>query len=279
MSAKPKAKVIRVYYRPGILAMEQWQRGGKLHGRQRDWYRNGQLAREDFYQHGLLHGICRQWNEDGKLLETCRMENGTGLRRSYYENGRLNVEYSLVAGDFCGRSRRWLRDGTLSTDEVLLFNHRVTPAEYRQAADEDPRLPKLVGRMVKPKLTRKAEEQRTFRLFLAWWLAKKNGRECRSWLTAADKKKRLLGRFKNSPAALKFVDELYQAGAVKVTAPDIYCNKRGDEFADNLVVQLPRSPAQRKAIRAVCAQLKKADTGSFAPSRDWGEQHLYVSMS
>jgi hypothetical protein len=56
---------------------------------------------------------------------------------------------------------------------------------------------------------------------------------------------------------MKFVTELYQAGALEVILPDIYRNQRGDQFADGMLVKLPKGAKQRKAIRAVCAALQK----------------------
>ena len=62
-------------------------------------------------------------------------------------------------------------------------------------------------------------------------------------------------------------------------APDIYRNKRGDQFADCLLVQLPKAAEKRKAIRQVCAQLRKDDLGAVLPDKDWGESHLYIVMA
>jgi len=72
--------------------------------------------------------------------------------------------------------------------------------------------------------------------------------EARTWLKAAGKKARSLGRFKRTNDAAKFVEELYQAGASQVMVPDIYRNQRGTQFADSLLVQLPRDTAGRKAV-------------------------------
>jgi hypothetical protein len=279
MSTRPKITLRRTFYRKGVLRDEQRLLKGKLHGVQRTWHRNGQLAEESEYRHGLRHGWSRQWDAHGRLLGSYRLENGTGMHRSWYDNGQLNVEYSLVEGQFCGRSRRWLRDGTLITDEVLLFNREVTPSQYRRAAAKDPRLPELPPDFRKLKDQRSATEKRNYRLFTAWLLAKPNCREMRTWLKTEVPTKRTLGRFKQAAAAVEFGEKLYQAGAAKVLAADIYNNKRGDQFADCLLVQLPRAAGPRAAIRKVCAQLKQDDLGAFLPDHDSGESHLYISVS
>jgi len=258
--------------------LEERYRAGIPHGLRRMWHRNGQLAEEQTYRHGILHGICRQWNEDGKLLGSYRMENGTGLQRSWHGNGRLNQEFSTVDGQFCGRSRMWLRDGTLISDHILLFDQNVTPERYRQATAKDPRLPKLRSRIGKPPPNNQAMEKHMQHLFVTSLLARQNRSEAQAWLQADGKTARSLGRFKHAAKALKFVGELYQAGAVKVILPDIYQNKRGDQFADNMLVQLPKAAKQRKAIRTVCTQLRKGDLGAVMPDRDLGETHLYISM-
>ena len=278
MSSKPKTEVRRTFYRKGIIVLEQRFRAGRLHGLHRFWHRNGQLAEEYPYRNGLLHGICRQWNENGKLLGSYRMEHGTGTQKSWHDNGRLKQEFATVDGQFCGRSRMWLRDGTLISDKVLLFDRDVTPSQYHQAASKDPRLPRLLGRVGKTPPNSRAMEKHMQHVFVQSLLARRNRSETRTWLNADDKTTRTLGRFKRASAAVKFLDALYQAGAVKVIAPDIYHNKRGGQFADCLLVQLPKEAGRRKAIRAVCAQLQKDDLGAFLPGKDLGESHLYISM-
>ncbi len=278
MSSKLKTVVRRTCYRPGIVVLEERFVGDRLHGPRREWHRNGQLAEEEIYRHGLLHGLCRQWNSDGKLLGSFQMVNGPGVQKSWHDNGRLNLEFSTVAGEFCGRGRTWLRDGTLIAENVTLFNRAVTPARYRRAAATDPRLPKLPGRIEKPPVHNRALERHTYRVFVAWLLRKRSRVEARTWLAAVDNKKRTFGRFKHDSTAVKFVEELYRAGAVQVIAPEIYHNKRGDQFADCLLAQLPKSIRQRRAIRAVCARYFKDGRGAIQPDQDWGESQLYVLM-
>lgn len=278
MSSKPKLEVRRTYHRDDIIVLEERLKNGVPHGRRRLWHRNGQLAVEENYRHGLLHGVCRQWNQDGKLLGSFEMKQGTGLQRAWHDNGRLNQEFSTVNGRFCGRSRAWLRDGTLLSDRVLLFDCQVTPHQYRLAAAKDPRLPKLRGRIGKPPRRNLALEKHIYRVFVSGLLARRNRSEAGIWLNDG-KSARTLGRFKSLGDAAKFVAALYEAGAIKVIAPDIYQNRRRKQFADSLLVQLPKTPAKRKAIRQVCARLSKGNLGAIQPDKDHGESHLYVSMT
>lgn len=278
MSRKSKSEVKRTYYRKGIIVSEEHFLGGKQHGRRRLWHRNGQLAEEDTYCNGLRHGLCQQWDDGGRLLGSFQMEHGTGVQKRWHDNGQLNVEFTTLAGQFCGRNRMWLRDGTLVSDKGFLFNREVTPAQYRRASAKDARLPKLRGRMGKPALNHRAQEQHAYRLLLAWLLGKRNASEMRAWLKPADKTKRGVGHFKRASAAVKFIEKLYQAGAIQVIAPDIYQNQRGDQFTDCLLVQLPKRAGQRRAIRAVCAQLRDDDLGAVLPQKEQGESHLYISM-
>ena len=279
MSARTKTLARRTFHRPGVLILEEHLRQGRLHGRRRTWHRNGQLAEEEFYRDGRLHGLCRQWNENGRLLGSFRMKHGTGIQRSWHDNGRRNLEFATVEGLFCGRSRMWLRDGTLISDQILVFDRNVTPNQYRRAAARDPRLPTLRGRIGKPPVKNRALQKHIYRVFLSGLLSKRNRSEARTWLKAAGKKARSLGRFKRANDAAKFVEELYQAGASKVIASDIYRNKRGDQFADSLLVQLPRDTAGRKAVRAICAQLPKRNPGAVEPDKDMGETHLYLLLA
>jgi hypothetical protein len=276
MKAKPRHGVRRMFHRNGVVAVEEHWRGQKLHGPRRTWHRNRKLASEEFYQDGLLHGICRQWNENGKLLGSFRMERGTGVQRSWHENGRLNLEFSTVGGEFHGCSRLWLRDGTLLSDKIYLYGRVVTADEYRKAARQNPNLPELRGRIAK---ARRPTPQNIHRVFVSALLRKPNRSEARAWLNAGDKNGRSLGHFKTTVEALKFVEGLYQAGAVKVIVPDIYINKRGDQFADALFVQLPKGAKARKSVRKACGKLRSRNLGAVEPDKDIGETHLFLSMA
>ena len=259
------------------MVLEERYAHGRLHGPRRRWHRNGQLAEEQLYRHGFLHGLCRQWNDAGKLLGSFRMEHGTGLQKGWHDNGRLQTEFFTCDGQFCGRSRTWLRDGTLISEGVRLFNRNVPPDEYRRAATADVRLPKLRGRIGKSPVHNRALEQHIYRVFVAGLLQKRQRAEARVWLTADDSRHRTLGRFQPA-AATSFVKELYEAGAVKVIAPDIYSNKKGDQFADCLLVKMPAKKLQRTAIRMVGAKFLTRGLGAVQPDRDWGESHLYISL-
>jgi hypothetical protein len=279
MSTKPRQRVERLWHRNKVAAVEEFFRGQKLHGRRRTWHRNGQLATEEFYFGGLLHGGVRQWNEKGRLLGSFRMEHGTGTQKSWHDNGRLNQEFTTIAGEFCGRSRMWLRDGTLISDDVVLFGHHVTRDEYHRATLKESRLPKLRGWPAKLPPRNRAMDKHIQHVFVLGLLSKRNRSEARAWLQAGGKTKRLPGRFKRKNDALKFVEELYQAGAVKVIVPDIYQNKNGDQFTDNLLVHLPKATKARKAVRKVCEQLRSRRLGAVAPDKDLGEAYLILSMA
>lgn len=259
------------------MVLEERYVRGQLHGPRRMWHRNGQLAEEQIYRHGFLHGLCRQWNEAGKLLGSVRMDHGTGMQKSWHDNGRLHMEFFTVAGQFCGRSRTWLRDGTLISDGVRLFNRKVAPDDYRRAAAADARLPKLHGRIGKPTVQTRLLKQHIYRVFVAGLMRKGQRAEVQDWLAAEDKHHRTLGRFSHA-AAISFVENLYHAGADQVIAPDIYSNKRGDQFADWLLAKLPAKKSQRTAIRTVCAKFLQKDMGAIQPDRDWGESHLFISL-
>lgn len=225
-----------------------------------------------------MHGICRQWDENGGLLGTFTMEHGTGIQRAWHDNGRLQMELSTVNGEFCGRSRLWLADGTLLSDKLRLHNRDVSIASYRRAVAKDPALPKLHGRVVLAR--KKPAEKKILRVLTAELLKKPNGSEALAWLTKSpgNGSVRSLGRFKSERQATQFVEGLYEAGAVEVIAPDTYGNSKGDQFADCLVVRLPKEARRRKSIRTVCALLKKRKLGAAEPDRDIGETHLFLSL-
>lgn len=256
-------------------------RDGKRRGVVRTWHRNGGLASEEHYRNGLLHGVCRQWDEGGKVLGEFEMNRGTGVQREWHDNGRLKIEVSTVHGVFCGRNRIWLRDGTLLSERFYLHGKQVTAEQYRAAAKADPTLPQFRGRPGKPLPPGPRREQRIHRTFVRGLLGKPNRVEAREWLhrDAIDKIGRSLGRFKHEADAARFVEALYQAGATAVIVPDIYAGKRGNLFAEGLLVRLPKSPALRRVVRKVCGRLRQQKLGFVQPERDIGESHLFLSMA
>jgi hypothetical protein len=267
------------FYRNGQLREQVPLTNGMRHGLVRTWHKNGTLATEEPFQTSLLHGLCRQWDENGRLLGKYKMVHGSGIQRTWHDNGQIQMEISTVFGEFCGRNRTWLSDGTLISESFCLHQKNVSAAEYRAAKDKS--LPNFRGQPAKIPPRNSALEKRMFRLFVAWLLKKPHRSEARKWLqkTPADKGARSLGRFKRENDAAKFVEALYEAGATKVIAPDIYASKTGDQFADCLLVQLPKIVVKRKAVRKVCAQLRTRRLGAMQPDDDIGETHLYLSMT
>lgn len=252
---------------------------GRRHGLCRTWHKNGVLSDAVPYRHGLPHGIARQWNDSGRLLGQFRMVHGTGVHRVWHENGRLHLEFSTHNGDFCGRFRMWLHDGSLLADEINLYGKPVSNARYRAARLKDKYLPKLTGKPGKPLPRNQATEKLSHEVFVRWQLSLKQRAEAKTWLQSGGKAARSLGRFKRVGNALKFVDALYDAGATEVIAPDIYHGKARAQFADSLLVKLPKVAAQRKAIRKVCAILPKRRLGAFLPEKDFGESHLHLMLA
>lgn len=255
-------------------------RNGRRHGVHRTWHKNGRLASEEPYQNGLLHGICRQWDEQGRLLGRYKMTRGTGVQRAWHDNGQLQMEVSTVRGEFCGRNRIWLRDGTLLSERICLHGRAVSADKYRAAAASDKTLPKLRGSPAKIPPKNGAMEKHIYRVFVDSLLEKPRHRDAKVWLhqNGGPKIGHSLGRFKRERDAENFVEQLYRAGAAKVIAPDIYEGKAGDQFADCLLVRLPKSPAKRKAVRRVCAQLRRRDLGAMRPEKDIGEAYLYLYL-
>jgi hypothetical protein len=254
-------------------------RNGRRRGVVRVWHKNGVLASEERYQNGLLHGVCRQWSEAGRLLGKYRMIHGTGVQRVWHENGRLQLEFSTVNGDFSGRYRLWLHDGALMSEEIYLHGSPVTAEEYRAACSKDKSLTKLTGKAGKPLPNTVATERHIHEVFVRSLLAQKKHAETRDWLQGGGNAARSLGRFKRESDALKFIKFLYNAGATKVIAPDIHASKSGDQFADCLLVRLPKIAPKRKAVRKVCSQLSKRKLSVFQPDKDIGETHLYLSLA
>jgi MORN repeat variant len=275
------ATIQKTFYRNGQLRERVPVRNGRRHGVVRTWHKNGKRASEEPFKNGLLDGVCRQWSEAGRRLGEYRMFEGTGIQREWHDNGKLQMEISSICGEFSGRNRIWLRDGTLLSERFYLVGHVVSAEKYREVAAKFKALPKFRGKPANLTGKHRLKPLHIHRVFVDSLLEKYNHREARKWLAkkTGDKTARSLGRFKRENDAAKFVEALYQAGAVEVIAPDIYRNKARDQFADCLLVHLPRSAAKRKAIRAVCAQLRTRKLGAAQPDEDIGESHLYLSLA
>jgi len=276
----PKLRIKRFYYRNGHVHAEIREVGGEFHGLNRTWHHNGQLAEELRYRHGRLHGICRHWGENGRLFGSFTMNHGTGTQHYWHQNGRLRLEINSFNGKFFGRTRTWLRDGTLVQETYYISNVDVARAAYLKAARKHPDWPQHegqpAGRVARegPALKRKEHE-----LFIESLLEKSHA-EARQWLSAAKNPDlRSLARFRTAKAALRFVETLYAAGAETVIAALIYAGRRGKQFADRLLVKLPKASARRKALRRICQDLCAKRGGAMLPDeKDMGESHLFINL-
>ena len=245
----PKLRIKRFLYRNGRAHTEIREVGGQFHGLNRTWHHNGQLAEELRYHCGRLHGISRQWNENGRLLGSFTMNHGTGTQRYWHQNGKLRLEINSFNGKFFGRMRLWLWDGTLVQETFYISNVDVTRAAYLKAARKYPDWPQHEGQPA-GKMARedRALERRQYELFIESLLEKSHA-EARQWLsTAKNSDLRSLARFRTAKAALRFVEMLYAAGAEAVIAAIIYAGRRGKQFADRLLVKLPKDIVEAESI-------------------------------
>ncbi len=253
---------------------------GEFHGLCRTWHYNGQLAEEQRYRHGKLHGVSRQWDEKGRLLGSFTMNHGTGRQQYWHNNGRLRLEINSFNGKFFGRMRLWLWDGTLVQETFYISNVDVGRTGYLKAARQHPDWPQHEGEPAgKVARDNRSLERRQYELFIESLLEKSHA-EARQWLSAAKNPDlRSLARFRTTKAALQFVETLYAAGAEAVVAAVIYAGKRGKQFADRLLVKLPRASAKRKALRKMCQDLCAKRGGALLPDeRDMGESHLFINL-
>jgi len=90
------------------------------------------------------------------------------------------------------------------------------------------------------------------------------GPEARIWLHSSDNESALASnRFLETRNALRFVQELYEAGADRVIVPRPSIADDGEEkYADSLVVFLPTTDAaRRERVWKLCAQELKREGG------------------
>ena len=277
---KPKVHIKRFFYRNGRIHTESRERAGNLHGAYRVWHRNGRLAEELRYRDGLMHGLSRDWDENGRLLGSFTMVNGSGLQQYWHNNGLLKMEISSRNGTFHGRCRDWLRDGTLIRENYLINNQNVTRAAYLKAARKNPDWPQYekepAGKVARPG---PALERKKFNLFIQSAFENPNHAEARAWLKAERRpQSRSLAKFAITKAALKFVEQLYAAGAIAVIIAAIYAGQRKKLFADWLLIQLPAAKPKRTVLRKICQAFCRKRGGAVLPESDMGETHLWLML-
>jgi hypothetical protein len=275
-----KRRIDRYHYRNGQIRLENGEVDGQFHGFCRAWHYNGQLAEKQHYHHGRLHGISQQWDEHGRLLGSFTMNHGTGRQYYWHQNGKLRLEINSFNGKFFGRMRVWLWDGTLVQESYYISNVDVTRAAYLKAAQKHPDWPQHKGAPAgKVARESRALKRKEFELFIESLLQKSHA-EARQWLSEAKEPDlRSLARFRTAKAALRLVETLYAAGAETVIAAVIYSGSRGKQYADRLLIKLPKASSKRKALRKICQDLCDKRGGAFLPDKtDVGESHLFLLL-
>ncbi len=276
----PKIRIKRFFYRNVRVQSETREVAGKFHGFNRTWHHNDQLTEELSYRHGVLHGTSRQWDEKGRLLGSFTMNLGTGRQLYWHQNGNPRLEINSLKGKFHGRMRLWLRDGTLVQETYYIDNVDVPRARYLKTAREHPDWPQHKGEPAgKVARDNQALKRMEHELFIESLLESPCA-EARRWLSVAQNPDlHSLARFRTAKAALEFVETLYAAGAETVIAAVIYMGKRGKQFADRLLIKLPKASAKRKTLRRICQDLCAKRGGALLPDeKDMGESHLFLNL-
>lgn len=99
--------------------------------------------------------------------------------------------------------------------------------------------------------------------------------EARQWLTQNNNPYPFAGnRFGPAAQALRFVEQLYDAGAVKVQVASVYAEdwriaQEGGPYADMLVVTLPTDAAQRHALFQMYKAELEQELGPEAAAQAW----------
>jgi hypothetical protein len=109
-------------------------------------------------------------------------------------------------------------------------------------------------------------------------LSDRNRLEVLKWLEGSSAKdKRTIGGFKTNHDSIRFVKEIYRAGALEVIA--VHIKKilhRNSHRTGKLVVKLPQDAKSRKAIFKWCRQ--QGDSLGFSPDPDHGESYLFLLL-
>jgi hypothetical protein len=244
------------------------------------------LALEIPYEHGIENGMIKQWNDQGELLGSFEINKGTGTYSLWHQNGGFRGEISLVDGKFTGRQRTYWADGVLGAESFWLENEKVSKKRYREACEENPRLPRYDDEprpskkksvkektrdTVMPATTAKEYEELAARL-----LKGSRVREALSWLEESQKPSRSLGEATGQSASLQLVRKLYALGAVSVHAVEIDGAEGDDQNTGRLVIELPKDDETREKLLQFCGRL--ARKLGFDPDPDVGQRYILLML-
>jgi hypothetical protein len=111
--------------------------------------------------------------------------------------------------------------------------------------------------------------------FIQKLLRSRRKAEALKWLSASRlERRRTLGVFKGAKPSIKWVKELYAAGATKVIAADIKTDAGENQHSDKIVVVLPKDEKLRTTIFQWCE--RQGDKIGYLPDLDRSESHMYV---
>jgi hypothetical protein len=102
------------------------------------------------------------------------------------------------------------------------------------------------------------------------------GPEALAWLRKNDNESALASnRFLETSNAIRFVQELYRAGAERVVVPADSITDDGVEvYADALVVTLPSDPQKRQRVWKLCA--REIERSGEDPGDGTEEKHVFL---
>ncbi|MBI2823155.1 MAG: hypothetical protein HYX69_00530 [Planctomycetia bacterium] len=103
------------------------------------------------------------------------------------------------------------------------------------------------------------------------------GPEALGWLRKSKNESALASnRFGETQNAVRFVQQLYSAGAANVIVPMAAIQNDGVEiYADSLVVTLPTDPAKRDRVWKLCAQELRRE-GDKVADKPGSEEHVLL---
>lgn len=109
---------------------------------------------------------------------------------------------------------------------------------------------------------------------------KNNSLEARSWLKNNKNKSALAtNRFNDTKTAQKFVEQLYQLGALEVIIDNILdekwrVQKEGGPYADSLIIKLPADTQKRIELFKIFNQEFKHE--NFENEKDMGQEKIML---
>jgi hypothetical protein len=276
-----KDRIERTFYASGQVETEITYDRGHVNGVTKRWHPNGVLASAIPVEDDMVEGVARFWDDSGKLLGEYEILGGTGIQKMWFPNGQLMGETPMQNGMITGRQIAFFENGEFCAETYYIANKKVSKKRYQEACRTDPSLPRYEDEVPKarrgivPESSQAAGDEAETDMLSEELLADANSREVLEWL-AEGSATRTLGELPTREASIGLARDIYDLGAIRVTAVRIDRYPDRQENTGKLVISLPREETAREKLLGWAGQI--AEEQGYEPVQDSGQNYLFVML-